>query len=56
LSRSVQCDSGHKFCLSCWRTQLQMKVKEDTVKCLQCPAFKCGIYKAIIILIIIEFC
>jgi len=42
LSRSVQCDSGHKFCLSCWRTQLQMKVKEDTAKCLQCPAFKCG--------------
>jgi len=40
--RAVQCPAGHKFCLSCWRTQLQMKVREDTVKALQCPEYKCG--------------
>lgn len=39
---TVRCPAGHTFCLGCWRTQLQMQVREDSIKTLQCPAYKCG--------------
>ena len=41
-TRTVQCPGGHAFCLGCWRMHLQLQVREDTAKALNCPAYKCG--------------
>lgn len=32
---------GHKFCQSCWRTYLTMKIEEGDVHNIFCPAFEC---------------
>ena len=36
-SRSIQCPAGHQFCLNCWRSSVQMQVREGTGLSLQCP-------------------
>lgn len=40
----IVCDSGHKFCGSCWSAHNLMQVREDGGVALRCPAFKCGEY------------
>ena len=41
--RELHCNSGHKYCFSCWCDHLQAQIMgENALGCLPCPGFKCG--------------
>lgn len=40
--RTLSCLSGHKFCVDCWSSHLQVQVLENGSGCLPCPGYRCG--------------
>jgi len=35
--RSLTCPAGHRYCLDCWRSHLQVQIKENGGYALSCP-------------------
>ncbi|CAB4001877.1 ankyrin repeat and IBR domain-containing 1-like [Paramuricea clavata] len=40
FSVSVPC--GHKFCTSCWKSYLSLKISDGDISNIKCPSFRCS--------------